>query len=115
MYTIFITGTAGSGKSLLTSKLLQWYKDRNSFAIGLNLDPGTIDLPYEPDVDVRNYIDINELMSRYQIGPNGALVMASDLIATRLDEIQNEVNSLNADYVLVDTPGQIELFGFRES
>src|ERR687891_1440409 len=115
MNTIFITGTAGSGKSLLTSKLLQWYKDRNSFAIGLNLDPGTIDLPYEPDVDVRNYIDINELMSRYQIGPNGALVMASDLIATRLDEIQNEVNSLNADYVLVDTPGQIELFAFRES
>jgi GTPase SAR1 family protein len=115
MHTIFITGTAGSGKSLLTSKLLQWYKDRNSFAIGLNLDPGTVDLPYEPDVDVRNYIDINELMSRYQIGPNGALVMASDLIATRLDEIQNEVNSLNADYVLVDTPGQIELFAFRES
>jgi GPN-loop GTPase len=115
MYTIFITGTAGSGKSLLTSKLLQWYKDRNSFAIGLNLDPGTIDLPYEPDVDVRNYIDINELMNSYQLGPNGALVMASDLIATRLDEIQNEVNSLNADYVLVDTPGQIELFAFRES
>ena len=41
--------------------------------------------------------------------------MASDMIATRLEEIQDEINSLNADYVLVDTPGQIELFAFRES
>lgn len=115
MNTIFITGTAGSGKSLLTSKLLQWYNDRNSFSISLNLDPGTLDLPYEPDVDVRNYIDINTLMSSYQLGPNGALIMASDMIATRLEEIQDEINSLNAEYVLVDTPGQIELFAFRES
>ena len=115
MNTIFITGTAGSGKSLLTSKLLQWYNDRNSFSISLNLDPGTLDLPYEPDVDVRNYIDINTLMSSYQLGLNGALIMASDMIATRLEEIQDEINSLNAEYVLVDTPGQIELFAFRES
>jgi GTPase SAR1 family protein len=115
MNTIFITGTAGSGKSLLTSKLLQWYNDRNSFSISLNLDPGTLDLPYEPDVDVRNYIDINALMSSYQLGLNGALIMASDMIATRLEEIQDEINSLNAEYVLVDTPGQIELFAFRES
>jgi GPN-loop GTPase len=115
MNTIFITGTAGSGKSLLTSKLLQWYNDRNSFSISLNLDPGTLDLPYEPDVDVRNYIDINTLMSSYQLGLNGALIMASDMIATRIEEIQDEINSLNAEYVLVDTPGQIELFAFRES
>src|ERR687891_2121673 len=114
MNTIFITGTAGSGKSLLTSRLLQWYKDRNSSAISLNLDPGSADLPYEPDVDVRNYIDINTLMSSYQLGLNGALIMASDMIATRLEDIQDEVSSLNADYVLVDTPGQIELFAFRE-
>ncbi|HEY6405068.1 MAG TPA: ATP/GTP-binding protein [Nitrososphaeraceae archaeon] len=115
MNTVFITGTAGSGKSLLTSKLLQWYEDHNSFAISLNLDPGTIDLPYEPDIDVRKYVDINKLMNSHQLGPNGALMLANDLIATQLAEIQNEVNSLNAEYVLVDTPGQIELFAFRES
>jgi len=81
--TIFITGTAGSGKSLLTSKLIQWYKDNNFFPISLNLDPGVISLPYEP--------------------------------ATKLDEIQDEVFNLNPDFVVVDTPGQIELFIFRAS
>ena len=115
MNSIFITGTAGSGKSLLTSRLLQWYIDRDSYAISLNLDPGSADLPYEPDIDIRDYIDINSLMTGYQLGLNGALVMASDMIATRLEEIQDEVSRLNPDYVLVDTPGQIELFAFRES
>jgi GTPase SAR1 family protein len=41
--------------------------------------------------------------------------MASDMIATKLEDIQNEVDSLNPDYVLIDTPGQIELFAFRAS
>lgn len=112
---IFVTGTAGSGKSLLTSKLLQWYRDIGAFPATLNLDPGALRLPYEPDIDVRNYIDINTLMDSYSLGPNGSLVMASDMIATKTDEIQSEVDELNPDYLFVDTPGQIELFAFRAS
>jgi len=115
MKAIFITGTAGSGKSLLTSKLIQWYKDSQAFPIALNLDPGAINLPYEPDVDVRDYIDINTIMEGYGLGPNGSLIMASDMIATKIDEVQNEVDTLNPDYVIVDTPGQMELFAFRAS
>jgi GPN-loop GTPase len=115
MESIFITGTAGSGKSLLTSRLLQWYKDNQSYPISLNLDPGAVNLPYEPDIDVRNYIDINALMETYDLGPNGSLVMASDMIATKLEDIQNEVDNLNPDYIIIDTPGQIELFAFRAS
>jgi len=115
MYAIFITGTAGSGKSLLVSKLLQLYRDNKSFPITLNLDPGVINLPYEPDVDVRDYIDIQTLMEKYDLGPNGSLIMASDMIATRIEEIQSEVDSINPDYVVIDTPGQIELFAFRVS
>ncbi|HEY9492091.1 MAG TPA: ATP/GTP-binding protein, partial [Nitrososphaeraceae archaeon] len=115
MDALFITGTAGSGKSLLSARLLEWYKENPSFPISLNLDPGAINLPYEPDVDIRDYIDIRAVMESYNLGPNGSLVMASDMIATRLDEIQREVDSLNPDYVIVDTPGQIELFAFRPS
>ena len=115
MNAIFITGTAGSGKSLLTSKLLQWYRDNKAFPIALNLDPGAVTLPYNPDVDVREYIDIVSLMENYGLGPNGSLVMASDMIATKMDEIQKEIDLLNPDYVIIDTPGQIELFAFRAS
>lgn len=112
---IFVTGTAGSGKSLLTSRLVQWYRDTGAYPVTLNLDPGAVTLPYEPDIDVRNYIDIGTLMESYGLGPNGALVMASDLVATKLDELQEEVDEANPDYLIVDTPGQIELFAFRAS
>jgi GTPase SAR1 family protein len=112
---VFVTGTAGSGKSLLTSRLLQWYRDTGAYPVTLNLDPGAVTLPYEPDIDVRNYIDIGTLMDSYALGPNGALVMASDMVATKLDELQEEVDEANPDYLIVDTPGQIELFAFRAS
>ena len=115
MKTIFISGTAGSGKSLLTSKLLEHYTNSGVFAAVLNLDPGVENMPYTCDIDVRDYIDYVSIMQQYDLGPNGALVMANDLIASKIDEIQNEVHNVNPDYLIVDTPGQIELFAYRSS
>ena len=115
MKVIFLTGTAGAGKSLLTSKIKEYYAKNSAFPATLNLDPGVGHLPYSPDVDVRDYVDINSLMEEYALGSNGSLIMANDLIATKIDQIQTEIDSINPDYLLVDTPGQIELFAYRES
>ena len=115
MKTIFISGTAGAGKSLLTSKLHEYYTTNGAFAAILNLDPGVESMPYTCDIDVRDYVDIVSIMQRYDLGPNGALIMANDLIASKIDELQNEVNRVNPDYLIVDTPGQIELFAYRTS
>ena len=115
MDTIFITGTAGSGKSLLASRLLKYQQDNDQFSVILNLDPGVVNLPYEPHVDIRDYVDTHTIMDTYDLGPNGSLLMASDMVATRLEEIQTEVDNLNPDCVIVDTAGQIELFAFRAS
>lgn len=108
-------GTAGSGKSLLTSKLYEYYTANGAFAAILNLDPGVESLPYTPDVDVRDRIDIVSIMRQYDLGPNGGLVMANDMIASQLSAIQTEVDAVNPDYLIVDTPGQIELFAYRSS
>ena len=115
MKTIFISGTAGSGKSLLTSKLYEYYTKNGAFTAILNLDPGVESLPYTSDVDIRDLVDIVSIMQKYDLGPNGALVMANDLIASKIDEIQEDVNKVNPDYLIVDTPGQIELFAYRSS
>jgi GTPase SAR1 family protein len=115
MDMIFVTGTAGSGKSLLTGALKDWYVGRGEDAIAVNLDPGVVKLPYEPEVDVRQKVELQEVMEEYDLGPNGALILAADLVATKLGEIQEEIDSFKAEYVIVDTPGQTELFAFRES
>jgi len=112
---IFVTGTAGSGKSMLTSKILEYYQKNGVFASVLNLDPGVESLPYRPDVDVRDYVDIVQIMKQYDLGPNGSMIMANDLIASKIDDIQNEIHGVNPDYLIVDTPGQIELFAYRAS
>jgi len=112
---VFITGTAGSGKSLLTSRIYEYYTSNGAFAAIWNLDPGVESLPYSCDIDVRDKIDIVSIMKQYDLGPNGALIMANDLIASKFDEFQNEINNVNPDYLIVDTPGQIELFAYRTS
>ena len=115
MKSIFITGTAGSGKSLLTSKINEYYTRNGAFSTILNLDPGVETLPYSCDIDVRDHVDIVSIMKQYELGPNGALIMANDLIASKIDAIQDEIDEVNPDYLLVDTPGQIELFAYRTS
>lgn len=115
LYLIFIVGTAGSGKSFLTSAFSDWLKLQEQDVISVNLDPGVKNIPYAPDVDICEYISFDEIMDKYQLGPNGALMVAADLIATKIGEIRNELEEINSDYVIIDTPGQLELFAFRAS
>ena len=113
MYGIFLLGTAGSGKTLMTASLAEWLSRQGEDVCVVNLDPGALNLPYKPALDVRERISVESLMREYGLGPNGALVMASDLLAQQTEEINEELQGLSPGYVLFDTPGQMELFAFR--
>jgi len=115
MFITFIIGTAGSGKSLLTASFSDWLKIQKQNVITVNLDPGVLTLPYTPDIDIRDYIKIEQLMQQYELGPNGALIMAADLIAEETERLGDEISSFRPDIALIDTPGQMELFAFRAS
>jgi len=115
MISIMLLGTAGSGKSTLTLTLSEWLKDHDRDTATLNLDPGVKWLPYAPDVDIRDYINLDEIMVKYELGPNGALVAAIDMMASHLLKIRKEIAELECDYLLIDTPGQMEIFAFRST
>lgn len=70
-------------------------------------------LPYTPDVDVRDYVNYDHVMRDYNLGPNGALIASVDLLIPNINSIKSEIESLEPDYVIADTPGQLELFAFR--
>jgi len=84
-------------------------------AITVNLDPGVRIVPYVPDIDIRDYIVLEEVMEEYGLGPNGGMILASDLMVNYLDDLRDEIDEYNPDWVLVDTAGQLELFAFRET
>ena len=87
MNILFVVGTAGSGKSLLSSALREWLESNGWSAAIINLDPGADKLPYSPDVDFRDYVRVEDVMRQYNLGPNGALVLSVDILASRVDEI----------------------------
>ncbi|KYK30463.1 MAG: hypothetical protein AYK22_03830 [Thermoplasmatales archaeon SG8-52-3] len=112
---IYFIGTAGSGKSTLTYNFQQWMSLRGLDAITVNLDPGAENLPYDPDVDIRDWISLKEIMETYGLGPNGAQIACADMLALNTSDIKRSIEAFKTDYVLIDTPGQLELFVFREA
>jgi hypothetical protein len=112
---LYFVGTAGCGKSTLTYAFQLWMQSQGFDAITVNLDPGVEELMYTPDVDVRDWVEIEDIMKEYGLGPNGAQIAAADMMALNIKEISEVIAGFDTDYVLIDTPGQLELFTFRQS
>lgn len=112
---VYFIGTAGSGKSTLTKIFKEWMSLQGLDAITVNLDPGAENLSYDPDVDIRDWISLKEIMETYELGPNGAQIAAADMLALNTSDIKKSIESFKTDYILMDTPGQLELFVFREA
>jgi hypothetical protein len=117
MHTVFVyfIGSAGSGKTFLTKAMADWFDYKSIDNVIVNLDPGAENLPYNPEIDIREYFTLEDIMLNYGVGPNGAQIISADLIATKIDELKNEVEYYDVPFILVDTPGQMELFTLRES
>jgi len=115
MYFIFVLGTAGSGKTTLVKSFQDYLLDNEMDTAVINLDPAVEQVPYKPDFDVRDYVDAFEVMERYGLGPNSSLIASIDLILTKAKDIKEEISRIEGNYVIVDTPGQIELFAYRET
>ncbi len=112
---VYFVGTAGAGKSTLVNSFKEWLEYSNYDAITVNLDPGAEFLPYTPDIDIRENISLESVMQNYNLGPNGAQIVAADLIVEEAERVRDLIDSYDSDYTLIDTPGQLELFAFRSS
>ncbi len=113
--TVYFTGTAGAGKTSLVEAYRQWLDQQGLDVVTVNLDPGNESTSFEPDVDIRDWVRLPQVMQEYGLGPNGAQVAAADMIALKIFEVKQSLDGYRAQCILVDTPGQFELFAFRES
>jgi len=115
MRFIYFVGTAGSGKSSLIYAFQEWLTLQGLDSVIINLDPGVEHMPYQPDIDIRDWVRVDDVMEEYGLGPNGAQIVAADMMAVNAKDLAESVEKFRTNYVLVDTPGQIELFAFRQS
>ncbi len=115
MINLYFIGSAGSGKSSLTGAFAGWMQHHGYDAVTVNLDPGIENAPYVPDVDIRDWIKLRDIMKEYGVGPNGAQIIAADMLALNINEMKETLQSFETEYVIFDTPGQMELFVLRQS
>ena len=112
---LFVVGTAGAGKSSLVTSFQRWSRFLETEVIAVNLDPGAERVHYDAEFDVRDLISLTEVMDEYDLGPNGAQILAADLLAAQAGEVADQLHTLSGEMMIVDTPGQVELFAFREA
>lgn len=112
-----VLGMAGAGKTTLMQRLNAHLHERKTPYYLINLDPAVIDTPFGANIDIRDTVNYREVMRQYQLGPNGGILTALNLFATRFEDVMKlvEARAPSIDYVLIDTPGQIEIFTWSAS
>src|SRR5947199_6956072 len=112
---LYFLGTAGSGKSTMVYAFQLWMNSQGLDCVTVNLDPGAEALLYSPDLDVRDYVNLEEVMAEQGLGPNCAQVAAADMAAMNAKDLADVLETFETNYNLIDTPGQIYLYTFRAS
>ncbi|KAJ4721980.1 GPN-loop GTPase [Melia azedarach] len=114
---IIVVGMAGSGKTTFLHRLVCHTQASNIRGYVMNLDPAVMTLPFGANIDIRDTVRYKEVMKQFNLGPNGGILTSLNLFATKFDEVISliERRADQLDYVLVDTPGQIEIFTWSAS
>ncbi|GMR42658.1 hypothetical protein PMAYCL1PPCAC_12853, partial [Pristionchus mayeri] len=107
-----IIGPAGSGKSTYCSVMFNHFQSLNRPLEILNLDPAAETFNYTPTVDIRDLISVDDVLEDEDIimGPNGGLVFCMEYISKNMEWIRDQLTDDDEAYVMVDCPGQIELY-----
>jgi len=92
----------------------------------VNLDPAVRNVPFDSNIDIRDSLNYKEVMREYSLGPNGGILTSLNIFATKIDQVMNILekrtlpnpetpNAKKIKNIIVDTPGQIEVFVWSAS
>jgi GTPase SAR1 family protein len=112
---LIVIGMAGSGKTTLIQRLVSYLHSIKNAPYVLNLDPAVLKVPYGANIDIRDTVDYKGVMKSYGLGPNGAILTSLNLFTTKFDQVLDLIEKKDQEYILWDTPGQIEIFTWSAS
>ncbi|KAJ5286637.1 hypothetical protein N7478_002323 [Penicillium angulare] len=124
--SVVCVGMAGSGKTTFMQRINSHLHSKEKVPYVLNLDPAVHSVPFDSNIDIRDSINYKEVMKQYNLGPNGGILTSLNLFATKVDQIIALLEKRTApnpenpaakqiEHILVDTPGQIEVFVWSAS
>ncbi|KAH8739798.1 XPA1 binding protein-like GTpase [Cryptosporidium ryanae] len=107
-----VIGPPGAGKTTFVYGMHQMCTALSRQNIIVNLDPANENVPYIPDVDVRELINFENIMSEQELGPNGALIYSMEYLRENVDWLIEQIKKKTetVSYILIDVPGQVELY-----
>lgn len=75
-YAVLITGPAGAGKSTFTTSFLNHLAASRRTGHLVNLDPAAsaASFEFEPVIDIKDLVSLEDVMGELGYGPNGGLV-----------------------------------------
>lgn len=110
-YAQLVMGSAGTGKSTYCKALQDHCAASGRSVRVINLDPAAETFKYSCSVDIRELISVDDVMTEMGFGPNGALIFCMEYLIDNETWLQEALESfLEDDYILLDCPGQVELY-----
>ncbi|KAH8106196.1 GPN-loop GTPase [Cristinia sonorae] len=111
-YAVLVTGPAGAGKSTFCNSLITHLHTSKRTGHLVNLDPAANSdaFEYEPAIDIRDLISLDDVMNELDYGPNGGLVYCFEYLQQNMDWLEEELGGYEDEYLIFDCPGQIELY-----
>jgi GPN-loop GTPase len=81
----------------------------------VNLDPANDHTNYEPAIDIRELVKLEDVMKGDRLGPNGGILYALEELEHNMEWLEEGLKELEQDYILFDCPGQVELYTHHNS
>lgn len=97
-------------QTTFSNALVTHMKDNGRHGHLVNLDPAAERFEWEPTVDVRDLISLEDVMEEFHDGPNGGLIHCMEYLLANLDWLEDAIDDYDDDFLIFDLPGQIELF-----
>ncbi|KAL5045785.1 hypothetical protein BDW71DRAFT_183370 [Aspergillus fruticulosus] len=110
-FGVLVMGPAGAGKTTFCNALIQHCQTTRRSCFYVNLDPAAESFQYDPDLDIRELITLEDVMEELGLGPNGGLIYCFEFLLQNLDFLTESLDPLSEEYLIIfDMPGQIELY-----
>lgn len=111
-----VIGPPGSGKSTYCNGVVQFFNAIGRKSSVINLDPANDRLPYDCELDIRDFITLEEIMEDQNLGPNGGMMYALESLDDSIDLLIKKIEKISEhSYIVFDCPGQVELFTHHSS